>query len=108
MTSAQNITASSDHEADIAIANAKRSMWRDFSKKINPENPNREMIEHAISKGFQPEGKALEQEPKKIREMIQDIIRENASNVSSRKKPVYICSHNGENRSVQKERSREE
>ena len=91
MTTNNYVSASSDHEADMAIARVKRSMWADLSKKINPENPDKGMIERAVARGFQPEGKDLEKEPVKIREMIQEVVHEQNS---GKKRPVYICSHN--------------
>lgn len=92
MTANNYVSASSDREADIAIAKVKRSLWADLSRKINPENPDRSMIERAVERGFQPEGKDLEKEPVKVREMIQSVVHEKNT---ERKRPIYICSHNG-------------
>ena len=105
MTVNNYVSASSDREADIAIARVKRSMWADLSKKINPENPDNAMIEHAVIRGFEPVGKDLEKEPVKIREMIQEIVHEQNS---GKKRPVYICSHNGGKQEKEHEHTRGE
>jgi len=105
MTVNNYVSASSDREADIAIANVKRSLWADLSKKINPENPDRGMIERAVARGFEPEGKDLEKEPVKIREMIREVVREQNS---GKKRPVYVCSHNSGKQGKENEHTRGE